>query len=126
MEKKTNVKGAHTPANMTHLMVAKLGFNLEQFDSYSNAYLATMEEFIPGPIWCMDLYCGQHVYRAIFEEFSLNIYIYYGQEKPMRLIDQGQEWVRIVHRKDRRIRQRGYVFSNRRLEPCLHWVPMEA
>lgn len=125
-----NVKGAHTPENMTKLMVEKLGVNLEQYDQYSNAYLATMEDYITGPIWVMDLYDGRVAHYAIFEEISSPgqpraLYIYTGGLVPRPLIDMEQSWERRVKRNGRIIRQCARVFSNRRLEPCLKWSPIE-
>lgn len=123
-------KGAHTPENMTRLMVTKLGFNLEQYDDYSNAYLATMEDFIEGPIWVMNLYSGRETHYAIFEEIarpgeSRLLYIYPGLTRPTALIDMEQSWERKIKRGGKILRQIGRVFSNYKLEPCLKWTTLE-
>ena len=120
----------NTPKKITELMAGKLGFNLEQYDGYSNAYLATMEDYIEGPIWCMNLYSGKVVHHAILEEIAQNgepqaLYIYTGGGIPRPLIDLGQEWQRKTRIHGRCVTQIGRIYSNTRLEPCLRWTNAE-
>lgn len=121
----------HTPESMTKLMCERLGFNLEQYGSYSNAYLATMDGFIKGPIWVMDLYDGHTVHHAIFEEIAQGpgqprmLYIYQGSAHPQAVIDVGQRWQKKVKRHGRLVLQEGRIYTNQKGEVCLKWRTIE-
>lgn len=121
----------HTPESMTALMCKNLGFNLEQYSNYSNAYLATLEEFIKGPIWVMDLYDGRTTHHAIFEEIAQEagqprmLYIYQGGAHPQAVIDVGQRWQKKVKRHNRLVLQEGRVYTNQKGEVCLKWTTIE-
>lgn len=121
----------HTPESMTALMCKNLGFNLEQYSNYSNAYLATLEEFIKGPIWVMDLHDGRTTHHAIFEEIAQEagqprmLYIYQGGSHPQAVIDVGQRWQKKVKRNGRIVLQEGRVYTNQRGEVCLKWITIE-
>ena len=121
----------HTPKNMTKLMCEKLGFNLEQYGSYSNAYLATLEDFIKGPIWVMDCYDGHMIHYAILKEIAQEagqprmLYIYQGGAHPQPVIDVGQRWQKKVKRHGRIVLQEGRVYTNKKGEVCLKWRTIE-
>ena len=121
----------HTPKSMTKLMCERLGFNLEQYGSYSNAYLATLEDFIKGPIWVMDLYDGHTTHHAIFEEIAQEagqpgmLYIYQGGAHPQPVIDMEQMWQKKVKRHGRLVLQEGRIYTNQKGEVCLKWRTIE-
>ena len=112
----------HTPESMTKLMCERLGFNLEQYDDYSNAYLATMDGFIKGPIWVMDCHDGHTTYYAIFKEIAQEagqprmLYIYQGGAHPQAVIDVGQRWQKKVKRHGKIVSQEGRVYTNKKGE----------
>ena len=110
-----STKGAHTPENMTELMVKGLAHQLcsGNYVNFSNAYLATVNG-CKGPVWCMDLYIeGKNKPQAyaILEEISLSkddkrdLFIC-NAVKPGLLVNENQEWHRRVKRGSKWIRQR--------------------
>lgn len=97
----------HTPESMTALMCKNLGFNLEQYSNYSNAYLATLEEIAQE--------AGQ----------PRMLYIYQGGAHPQAVIDVGQRWQKKVKRHNRLVLQEGRVYTNKKGEVCLKWTTIE-
>lgn len=125
-----SIKGAHTPENMTELMVKRLAHQLcnGEYVNFSNAYLATVEG-CKGPIWCMDLYIegrNRPQAYAILEEISSgngekrHLFIC-TVSKPELLVDETKVWYRKIQKKGKWVRQQSEIFFNCKEELCIRW-----
>lgn len=114
----------NTPENMTVYMSKVLSRDLRNYAGHCNAVLCTID-YVEGPVWAMQLYCGDTKHWAILEEVDRAIYIYVGNLKPNLIVPQGQFYKRTFPRKGKNVPQIGTIKENQLMEVCISWQDEE-
>lgn len=114
----------HMPQNMMVYMSKVLSRDLRNYVGHSNAVLCTID-YVEGPVWAMQLYCGNIVHWAILEEVGKAIYVYAGTLQPKLIVPQGQFYKRNFPRKGTDVPQIGTIEENERMEVCIRWEDEE-